>query len=350
MASMTAGEIAARVGGELVGDASVAIQGVGGIRYAGPGEIAYISQSRYSGDADTTRASALVVGRDWVKPLVIPVIKVDKPEDVFTTVAQLFAPPPVAYPPGIHPTAVIAAGACIGHDVHIGPYCVIGEGASIGDRSVLVGHNVVGAHAVLGADSLLYPLSSLREHVRIGDRFIAHNGAVIGSDGFGYQADAKGVRTKIPQIGTVEIGDDVEIGANSAIDRARFGKTTIGHGVKIDNLVQVAHNVIIGDHAVLVSQVGIAGSATIGHHAILAGQAGVAGHITIGHHAVIGAQSGVTKDLAPHSFTLGFPAIAQKEFAQNQANVNRLPELKKKIAALESRIKALESGSHLPEA
>jgi len=342
---MTVGEIASRVGGELVGDASVAIHGVAGIRYAGPGEIAYVSQARYAGDADTTHAAALVVGRDWVKPLPIPVIKVEKPEDVFSSVAQLFAPPPVAYPPGIHPSAVIAPDACIGQDVHIGPFCMIGAGASVGDRSVLVGHNVIGPHAVLGADSLLYPLASLREHVRIGDRFIAHNGAVIGSDGFGYHADAKGVRTKIPQIGTVEIGHDVEIGANSAVDRARFGKTTIGNGVKIDNLVQVGHNVFIGDHAVLVAQVGIAGSAMVGNHAILAGQAGVAGHITIGPHAVIGAQSGVTKDIAPKSFSLGFPAIPQKEFAQNQANVNRLPELKKKMAALEARIKALESGT-----
>lgn len=350
MAAMTVAEIAARVGGTLVGDGAVVIHGVGGIRYAGPGEIAYVSQARYASDAQTTKASALVVGHDWSLDLPIPLIKVAKPEDAFSSVAVLFAPPPVAYPPGIHPTAVIADGVDLGRDVHIGPYCVIGAGAVIGDRTVLVGHNVIGEKAVLGSDGLLYPLASLREHVRIGDRFIAHNGAVIGSDGFGYHADAKGVRTKIPQIGTVEIGHDVEIGANSAIDRARFGKTTIGNGVKIDNLVQVGHNTVIGDHSVLVSQVGIAGSTTIGHHVILAGQAGVAGHITIGHHAVIGAQSGVTKDIAPNSFTLGFPAIAQKEFALNQANLNRLPELKRKLAALESRIKALESGADTAKA
>jgi UDP-3-O-[3-hydroxymyristoyl] glucosamine N-acyltransferase len=348
MPSMTVAEIAARVGGTVAGDGSAVIHGVGGIRYAGPGEIAYVAQARYASDARTTKASALVVDRDWSLALPIPVIKVDQPENVFSSVALLFAPPPVAYPPGIHPTAVIAEGVELGRDVHIGPYCVIGAGAVIGDRTVLAGHNVIGEKALIGSDGLLHPLASLREHVRIGDRFIAHNGAVIGSDGFGYTADAKGVRTKIPQIGTVEIGDDVEIGANTAIDRARFGKTTIGNGVKIDNLVQVGHNAIIGDHAVLVSQVGIAGSATIGHHAILAGQAGVAGHITIGEGAVIGAQSGVTKDIAPKAFTLGFPAIAQKEFAQNQANINRLPELKKKIAALESRIKALEGSADTP--
>ncbi len=342
MTALKVSDVSARVGGELVGDGSVLISGVAGIRYAGPGDIAYVSQARYASDAEKTKASALIVGKDWETTLPIPVIKVDNPEASFTRIAEIFAPPPVQYLPGVHPTAVISPDAVIGKDVHIGPYCVIGRDASIGDRTVLVGHNVIGDNVSIGEDGLLHPMVSVREHVRIGKRFIAHNSAVIGSDGFGYYVDAKGVRTKIPQIGIVEIGDDVEIGANSTVDRARFGKTTIGNGVKIDNLVMIAHNVSIGDHSVIISQVGIAGSSSIGKHVILAGQVGVAGHLNIGDHTVVEAQSGVTKNIPAKSVVLGFPAMPLKNFGINQANLNRLPELKKRVADLEARLSALE--------
>jgi UDP-3-O-[3-hydroxymyristoyl] glucosamine N-acyltransferase len=343
MSGMRVREIAERVGGEVVGDGDTLIEGVAGIRYAAAGELSYVSQARYAGDVAKTNASAVMVGRDWNAPAPVVLIKVDSAEKAFAEVAQWFAPDPVSYPPGIHPTAVISPEAVLGPDVHVGPYCVIGPDASVGARSVLVGHNVIAPGASLGEDCLIYPMVTLREYVRVGDRAIFHNGVVIGGDGFGFEADKRGVRTKIPQIGIVEIGNDVEIGANSTVDRARFGKTKIGNGVKIDNLVMVAHNCVIGDHVVLVSQVGVGGSTLVGPHAILAGQVGVAGHLEIGAGAVIGAQSGVTKDIAPKSYSMGFPAISRKQFAENQAGLNRLPQMKKRLAELEARLAALEA-------
>ena len=339
---MTARDIAGRLKATLEGDGAVEIRGVAGIRYAGAGDIAFVSQSRYAADAATTKASAIIVSRDWSHPVTATILRVDKPEAAFAEVASWFSPPGVMYHPGIHPSAFIAPDAVIGKDVHIGPYCVIGSKARIGDRCVFVGHNVVGEGASIGEGGLLYPMVTIREHVRIGNRVILHNGAVIGSDGFGYDVDKQGVRTKIPQIGIVEIGDDVEIGANSTIDRARFGKTIIGNGVKIDNLVMIAHNVTIGDHAVIVAQVGISGSTSVGKHAILAGQVGVAGHLEIGPGAVVMAQAGVTKDVPPKAMVMGFPATPHKEFAKNLAEMNRIPVLKKRVAELEARLAELE--------
>ncbi|HMP89169.1 MAG TPA: UDP-3-O-(3-hydroxymyristoyl)glucosamine N-acyltransferase [Kiritimatiellia bacterium] len=342
MTSLRVDEIAAELQAEFTGDGSVSITGVAGIRYAKAGDLAYVSQLRYAADAEKTSASALIVGKDWIKPLPIPVIKVDKPEAAFTRIAIKLAPSPIEYLPGVHPTAVISPDAVLGKDVHVGPYCVIGRDVEIGDRTVLVGQNFIADGVTIGVDGLLYPQVTIREHVRIGDRVILHNGVVIGSDGFGYEADARGVRTKVPQIGIVQIGNDVEMGSNSTVDRARFGKTIIGNGVKIDNLVQIAHNVTIGDHVVIVAQVGVAGSALIGKHCILAGQVGIAGHVKIGDGVVVAAQSGVTKDIPSKSMVMGFPATPVKEFGVNQANLNRIPHLKKRVAELEARIKALE--------
>lgn len=343
MQPLTIAHIAEKLQAVLEGDGAPIISGVAGIRYAKPGDITFVSQARYAADAEKTGASAIIVSKDWSHPVKAALIRVENPEKSFGEVALWFAPPRVDYQPGVHPTAVISPDAVIGKDVHIGPFCVIGSNASLGSRTVLVGQNFIADGVSIGDDGLLYPLVSVREHVKIGNRVIIHNGAVIGSDGFGYDVDAKGVRTKIPQIGIVEIGDDVEIGANTTIDRARFGKTLIGKGAKIDNLVMVAHNVTIGDHAVLVAQAGIAGSSTVGRHAILAGQAGVAGHVTIGDMAVIGAQAGVTKDIPPKTYNIGFPATPQREYAETYANLKRIPALKKQIAELEARVKALEN-------
>jgi len=345
MSVFSIAQIAERLQGILEGAGNAEIRSAAGIRYATEGDITYVAQARYAGDADHTRASAIIVGKDWSRPATIPLIKVDHPEAAFDLVAKWFSPPAVVYQPGIHPTAILSPDAVIGKDVHIGPYCVIGSEASVGDRTVLVGHNFIADGASIGEDGLIYPLVSIREYVKIGCRVIIHNGAVIGSDGFGYHADARNIRTKIPQIGIVEIGDDVEIGANTTIDRARFGKTSIGNGVKIDNLVMVAHNVVVGNHSVLIAQTGIAGSTTIGNHVIIAGQAGLAGHIDIGDGTVISAQSGVTKDIPPKAFVMGFPAMPKQQFYMNQANINRLPELKKRVAELEARIQKLETGN-----
>jgi len=343
MASLTVAEIAERLGASFDGDGGTVIRGIAGIRYAVEGDISYVSLARYTSDAESSKASAIIVGRDWAHASEKPLIRADDPDKAFTQVANWYAPPAVTYQPGVHPTAVISPDAVIGTDVHIGPYCVIGSNVSIGDRTVLIGQNFIADGVSIGEDGLIYPQVTIREYAQAGDRVIIHNGSVIGSDGFGYDVDDKGVRTKVPQIGIVEIGDDVEIGANVTIDRARFGKTIIGNGVKIDNLVQIAHNVHIGEHAVIVAQVGIAGSSSIGKHAILAGQSGVVGHVSVGDGTVVGAQSAVLKDAPPKSYLVGFPAIPQKQFAVNQANVNRIPILKKRIADLEARIQSLEN-------
>lgn len=340
---LTVGQIAQRLGAVAEGDAQRPIHGVGGVRDAGPDEIAFVAQARYAADAAASRAGALIVGLDWQAPVPAALIRVEKPEAAFAEIALAFAPPTPALEPGIHPSAIISPQARLGRNPSIGPYTVVEAGVVIGDDAVIGAQCHVGHGVQIGFQVRLYPQVSIREHCRLGDRVIVHNGTVIGSDGFGYQVDKQGVRTKIPQIGTVVVGDDVEIGANVTIDRARFGKTRIGNGVKIDNLVQIAHNVIIGDHAVLVAQVGVAGSTIIGSKAILAGQAGVAGHLTVGEGAVVGAQAGVTKDVPPATFVSGYPAAPHKEAAKLHAMVARLPELRDRVAALQKRLDELEA-------
>ncbi|MGA1193252.1 MAG: UDP-3-O-(3-hydroxymyristoyl)glucosamine N-acyltransferase [Kiritimatiellia bacterium] len=343
MLSLTVQEIAGRLQAKFDGDGDAAITGVAGIRYADRGDISFVSQERYAADVAKTKASAVIVSNDWSKPSEQTLIRVAQPEKAFVEVAKWFAPPAVSYAPGIHATAVISPGAKLGTDVHIGPYCVIEDGVIVGDRTVLMGHNFIAQGASIDEDGLVYPLASLREYVRVGKRAILHNGVVIGSDGFGYDADKNGVRTKVPQIGIVEVGDDVEIGANSTIDRARFGKTTIGNGVKIDNLVMVAHNCFIGDHSVLVAQTGIAGSTIVGHHTIFAGQSGSVGHLEIGPGSLVLTRAGVTRSFPAKSMLSGYPAIPHKEFGEQVANISRLPKLKERIAELEKKIAELES-------
>lgn len=338
---LTVEEIAQRLGARFEGDGRLEITGVAGVRHAQPGEISFVANPRYAGDVAETRASAVVVDKKWDRPCPCALIRVDNPDAAFAGVAEVFAPPPIDYPVGVHPTAYVAEGVELGHRVAIGPHCVVEAGARIGDDTVLVGACYIGHGVTIGKACRCYPGVSIREYATIGSRVILHNGAVVGSDGFGYTVDEKGVRTKIPQIGTVEIGDDVEIGANSTIDRARFGVTRIGNGVKIDNLVQIAHNVMIGDHSVVVAQVGVAGSAVIGRHVIIAGQAGVAGHISIGDGAIVGGQSAVTKNVPPKTFVSGYPAMPHEKSTRLNAHIRNLPDLKKRVAEIEARVNKL---------
>ena len=339
---MTVAEIAAKLGAAFEGDGTAQIQAMSSLREAGPGDLSFMHNPRYAPDAAVTRASVVIVSKDWVKPCCAPaLIRVSSPDKAFALVAEWFAPPAPKWAPGVHPTAVVAPDVKIGRDVTIGPQCVIEPGAVIGDRCVLVAQCYLGHNVELGADTRLNPFVSIRERVVVGQRCILHNGVVLGSDGFGYSVDAQGARIKIPQVGTVVLGDDVEIGANTTIDRARFGTTRIGHGVKIDNLVQIAHNCIIGDHVVIIAQVGIAGSSEVGHHAIIAGQVGVAGHVVIGPGAVIGAQAGVSKDIPAKEFVLGAPAMPRVDFARMVAHMSHLGEYKQRIIELEKKLEAL---------
>jgi len=340
--SLTVAEISERLGASFEGDGALEISEVAGIRQAQEGAISFIANPRYAPDVEKTKASAVVVDMNWDRPCSAALIRVDNPDAAFAKVAQWFAPLPVTYPAGVHPTAYVAEDVELGEGVSIGPQCVVEAGSKIGRDTILVGSCHIGHGVTMGSNCLIYPCVSMREYTRIGDSVIIHNGTVIGSDGFGYTVDAKGVRTKIPQIGIVEIGNDVEIGANATIDRARFGVTRIGHGVKIDNLVMIAHNVTVGDHTVIIAQAGVAGSAAVGKHAIVAGQAAISGHLTIGDGAIIGGQSGVTKDVPAKMFVSGYPAMPHGKAKRLNAHLRNLPNLKDRVKKLEDRIDTLE--------
>jgi UDP-3-O-[3-hydroxymyristoyl] glucosamine N-acyltransferase len=341
--SRTIAEIAGVVGGEVEGDSGLPVTGVAGLREAQPGDVSFLADPRYLRFAERTRATAIVVGRDSQASSPAVLVRVDDPLAAFGQIASLFSAPPAPAPEGIDEDARVSAGARLGDGVGVGPYAVVEDGARLGDRTRVWAGCYVGHGVSIGEDCILYPQVSIREHCRIGDRVILHNGTVIGADGFGYEADEDGVRTKIPQIGIVAIGNDVEIGANCTIDRGRFGQTRIGNGVKIDNLVMVAHNCVVEDHAVLVAQVGIAGSTIIGTHAILGGQAGIAGHLVIGEHAAVGAQGGVTKDVPAGAYVTGYPATPHAQAAKMQAGLKRLPHLRERVAGLEAELRNLKA-------
>ncbi len=344
---LTTGKIADLLESRVEGDPDREITGVAALREAGPHDLSFLSNMRYASDAEQTEAAAIIVHEEWSRDSKASVIRVKNPDVAFAAIVKYFAPPDVTPAPGIHETAVIHESARLGDNVSIGPHCVIEADVEIGEGCVLRSGCSLGQGVRLGKDGYVYNGVHIREFCRIGDRVIIHCGSVIGSDGFGYTVDSRGVRTKIPQIGIVEIGDDVEIGANVAIDRARFGKTHIGNGVKIDNLVMIAHNVVVGDHAVIVAQVGISGSTRVGSRAILAGQVGVAGHLEIGEGAIVGAQAGVTKNVDAGTFVSGYPAMPHDRSSRIHAHVMRLPDLKKRVQELEDRLARLEGGKRV---
>ena len=259
--TLTAGELAGKLGAELEGDAGAALHGVADLRLAGAGQVSFAANPRYLPEVAESRAAAVIVPKDAAIPSPKPaLLRVADADAAFAVACALFAPPPVVLPRGVHPQARVSPEAKIGANVSVGAFAVVEAGAEIGAGTTLYPQTHVGPEAKLGKDCLLYPFASIRERCVLGDRVILHNGAVIGSDGFGYAVDAQGVRTKIPQTGIVVLEDDVEIGANTAIDRARFGETRVGRGTKVDNLVMIAHNCAIGEHSVLCSQVGMAGT------------------------------------------------------------------------------------------
>lgn len=343
---MKLSDLAERLGGSLEGDESIDITAVAGLKEAGRGDLSFLANPKYAAQVASTGASAVIVPMDWDRTTNCALIRVENSDQAFAEAAELFHEPVPPAKPGVHPTACVAESARLGDGVSIGANCTVEEGVVIGANTVIQANCVIGYKTVIGENCLLYPLVSTREFTEIGDRVIIHNGTVVGSDGFGYAVQKDGSRTKIPQIGKVVIEDDVEIGANVAIDRARFGKTKIGKGTKIDNLVQIAHNVVVGEHSVMCGQVGISGSTTIGSRVILAGQAGLAGHLEVGDGAIVGAQSGVMKDIEPKDFVIGSPAMPHLQYKKMVANTILLPKLKDKVKQLEERLDQLLSNEN----
>ncbi|MBU4478350.1 MAG: UDP-3-O-(3-hydroxymyristoyl)glucosamine N-acyltransferase [Candidatus Omnitrophica bacterium] len=334
-------EIAQLIDGAVVGDDRIEITGVCGIKEAKEGDITFVANPKYVALMRHTKASAIITTSD-VKKTLKPLIVTENPSLAFAKLLSLVAPNEVTHFKGIHPTAIVGENVTLGKDIVIHPYVVVEDNVGIGDNTILCAGVFVGHNTKIGSDTVIYPHVSIRERVTIGARVIIHSGTVIGSDGFGF-ATVKGLHHKIPQIGTVIIEDDVEIGANVTIDRARFDKTLIKHGTKIDNLVQIAHNVVIGENTIVVAQTGISGSTIIGKNVILAGQSGIIGHISIGDNAVVAAQAGVTKSVPDNTCVSGYPAKPHKKAKRINACVQKLPDLYKLVNKLEEKITAIEA-------
>jgi UDP-3-O-[3-hydroxymyristoyl] glucosamine N-acyltransferase len=340
MVTRTLSELARELGGEVVGDGTTVIRGVAGIREAMPGDLTFLANSRYDAHLNETRASAVICSGQQ-RECAVPLLVVENPYLAFQRVVRIFRPDHYRPTAGIHATAVVAADAVIGRDVAIGPHCVIESCARIGDRAVLVSGCYVGHGAMVGDDCYLYPGVVVREECVLGARCMLHVGAVVGSDGFGFAFD-DGRYHKVPQVGNVVVGDDVEIGANTTIDRATTHSTRIGDGSKIDNLVQIGHNVVIGRHCIVVAQVGVSGSTELEDYVTLGGQAGLVGHIKIGKGAMVGAQSGVTKSVPSETVVTGYPATQHTLWKRLQALIHRLPDLFQRTRDLEDRVAELE--------
>jgi UDP-3-O-[3-hydroxymyristoyl] glucosamine N-acyltransferase len=334
--TFTLQELAAMSGGKLVGDPALKITGAASLGEAVPGEITFYSDPRYGPLLRKTRASAVFVPPDFAGSIAPAQIRVCHPNKAFEQVVLRFAPKPVTFTPGIHATAVIDPTAKMGKRVSIQPYAVIEAGARIGDDTVIGAGSYIGHETVIGAACLIYPRVTIRERSRIGSRVIIHSGAVIGADGFGFEM-VDGRQEKIQQLGIVQIDDDVEIGANTTVDRARFGRTWIQQGVKIDNLVQVAHNVVIGKHSVVAAQTGISGSTRVGEHVQMAGQVGIVGHVEIADGTRIAAQSGVSKSISGGTW-FGYPAMPMPEARRQIAWVRRLGKLFARVKEIEKKL------------
>lgn len=342
MEVMKLSEITEAIDGVLRGDGDLEIRGISGLVEAEPGELSFLANPKYAAQLAETRASAVIVGAGWNGSARCAVVRVGNPDKAMALAADLLAPAGFSNPAaGVHPSAVVEEDVEISENVWIGPCCVVESGAKLAAGVVLLAGCHVGRGAVIGEGCVIRANAVIREDVKLGKRVLVHEGAVLGSDGFGNYHEG-GRWQKIPHIGTVEIGDDAEIGANVTIDRARFGVTVIGNGVKIDNLVQIAHNVRVGDHTAMAAQVGIAGSSTVGRGVMLGGQVGISGHVHVGDGAVVGAQSGVSKDVEAGAYVFGYPAIHHRKAAECHAHLMRLPEWKERVKRLEQRIEMLE--------
>jgi UDP-3-O-[3-hydroxymyristoyl] glucosamine N-acyltransferase len=332
-------EIATILGAELSGSGETEITGVAGVREAATGQITFIDGKNYLKELARSQASAALVSPD-IPDMHLPLLRVKNPRLAFARAIELFYVAP-SRPIGVSNKAVIGRNVVIGSDPSIHPFAVIDDDARIGDRVVLHPGVHVGKGSIIGDDTIVYSNVSVREGIRIGNRAVIHAGAVIGSDGFGFVTDG-GRHHKIPQVGGVVIEDDVEIGANSTIDRATLGNTVIKKGTKIDNLVQIAHNVTIGEHCLIAGQTGIAGSCKIGDYVVLAGGVGLADHVSVETGAMVGGRSGVYKDISAGQMVQGYFAMPIRDWLKVQAVLPKLPELKKRVNDLEKEIQELK--------
>jgi UDP-3-O-[3-hydroxymyristoyl] glucosamine N-acyltransferase len=338
----TVGELAALVDGSVVGDDSILISGISTIEDSKLGDVTFAENARFMGSAARSLASAVIAPQN--APIIgKPLIRVKNPKFAFAQVLRVFAPEPKIYK-GIHATAQIDSSAVLGQNVSVHASAVIGENSSIGANTVIFPFVYIGDNVKIGSDCVVYPHVVLHDDTELGNNVVIHSGSILGTDGFGYMF-IEDRHYKIPQIGRVIVGDDVEIGANVTIDKARTGSTRIGRGTKIDNLVHIGHNCTIGDHSVIVAQVGVSGSVQIGKGVILAGQAGIKDHVTIGDGAIVGAKTGVIGDVLPGQFVSGHYSRPHMDDLRMRANTQALPKLLKKVQALEKRLADIENGT-----
>ena len=343
----TLADLAELVGGQVIGDADVTIERVASIEDAGPGDLTFLAHPRYRRYLDCCKASAVIVADEHSAGNSLNLLRVDDPQRAFVRIHALFSPPPV-HEAGVSPMAAVDATALIGPGASLYPHCYVGKDARVGADTVLMPGVSVGVGARLGRGCVLHPNVTVAAGCRAGDRVILHAGVVVGSDGFGYAGHGP-QRLKVPQAGIVEIGDDVEIGANTTVDRATIGATRIGAGTKIDNLVQIGHNVVIGERCLIIAQAGIAGSAVLGDDVVLAGQAGVADHVEIGARSVIGPQSAVVQSVAPGSVLSGLIGAApHKEWLRVIRLLPKLPALWRRVSDIERRLSRATEDKEVP--
>ncbi len=335
-------ELAEIVDGDLSGNPDTEIEGIAGIKSASKGQITFLSNGKYREELNKTNASAIVVGNELSRNPDMPTIRVSNPDLAFARIAEVFDNQNEDVSPGIHETAHVEEGAQVSENACIRANVVIKEGASVGPETEIMSGSYIGKNVEIGAGCRIFPNTTIREKTEIGSEVLIHSGSVIGCDGFGYVKDENG-RRKIPQEGKVVIEDRVEIGAGVTVDRARFDETRICEGTKIDNLVQIAHNVRIGKNAVIVAQSGIAGSAEIGEETVLAGQSGVGGHLTVGSGVKVAARAGVTKDIEDGEIVSGFPAMPRSEFNRKQVLMRKLPDMARQVEELQEEVERLQS-------
>jgi len=336
---VTLRELADCLGCRLDGDGAIEITRVAGIGDAGPGDLTFLANPKYEKALRSTRASAVILRED-ARPAPCAMLRAADPYLAFARAVALFAPE-WRPEPGVHALTAVAADARLGEGISLGPFVAVGAGAVIGDRTVVFPSVTIGPGVRIGRDCVIHSNVSLRERVTLGDRVILQNGVVVGGDGYGFVRRGDGTHEKIPQVAAVVIEDDVELGANTTVDRPAVGETRIRAGTKIDNLVQVGHGVTVGRNVLLAAQVGIAGSTEIEDDVVFGGQVGVGGHLTIGRGAVAVGQSGVTNSLAAGAFVAGYPAIDNREWRKASVLFRRLPELRRRIEALEAAVARL---------